>query len=334
MLAAGVAEHVVPVVIDQRGVQVEAGPALVVERLGHERGQQPVQPGDLLDGRLEPERAVGGVQRGRVPEVDLELPAAELVVGRRHAQPGVAQRAQAADQVPARVALGPDHVHVAGRVRVPPPAALAVVGLQQEVLQLRPDQRPHAQAGQRGLGLPQHHAGRLGVRVALGGVDVADGPGGVRLPRHRGDRAEVGPDQHVGQARVQPAGHRHHVALRAGVEDRAAERQPVTQRGRELVEQHVPPPVHPDHVGVGHPDDVNPLLAQGGDDVLRHQVVVGHGPSHIVWGQTVGRRDSLINPLAAVASCLLTRIACLTSASPVHIVRIQTFLLFRVTAQT
>ena len=84
-----VAEHVAPGFVVERDVHVEARAALVVERLGHERGQQVAVPGDLLHRGLQPERAVGRVEQVRVPEVDLELAGRELVVGRRHPQPGV-----------------------------------------------------------------------------------------------------------------------------------------------------------------------------------------------------------------------------------------------------
>ena len=88
--AAGVAEHVLPGGVRHRDVHVEPGAALVVERLGHERGQQATVPGDLLHRRLEPEGPVRRVAQFRVAEVDLELAGRELVVGRGHLQPGVA----------------------------------------------------------------------------------------------------------------------------------------------------------------------------------------------------------------------------------------------------
>jgi hypothetical protein len=105
-------------------VNVEPGTALVVEGLGHERGQQPAVPGHLLHRRLEPERAVGGVGELRVTEVDLELAGRELVVGRGHAQPGVPELAQHVQEQALGVALPADHVHVARVVRVPLPAAV------------------------------------------------------------------------------------------------------------------------------------------------------------------------------------------------------------------
>jgi hypothetical protein len=87
---AGIAEHVPPGLVVHRDVHVEARPALVVERLGHERGQQAALAGDLLYGGLEPEGPVGRVDQAGMAQVDLELAGRELVVGRRHRQPGVA----------------------------------------------------------------------------------------------------------------------------------------------------------------------------------------------------------------------------------------------------
>src|SRR5947207_2860417 len=59
---------------------------VVVERLTHERGQQTVPSGHLLDQVLEAEGAVGGVEREGMAEVDLVLAAAILVGGRYRAK--------------------------------------------------------------------------------------------------------------------------------------------------------------------------------------------------------------------------------------------------------
>src|SRR6266487_5653041 len=88
ILPVRVAEDVGPAVVAERDMHVKARAALVVERLGHEGGEQVAAAGDLLHGRLEPERAVGGVGQLRVAEVDLELARRELVVGRRHLEAG------------------------------------------------------------------------------------------------------------------------------------------------------------------------------------------------------------------------------------------------------
>ena len=76
-------------------------------------------------------------------------------------------------------------------------------------------------------------------------------------------------DGDVRQAILQAALHRHDVTHRRGVVYRPAERQPVADRRRKLAEQHVAAPVHADHVRVGHPDDIDPLIPEpfgnGGD---------------------------------------------------------------------
>ena len=56
-------------------------------RLGHERRQQLLARGDLLDRALEQERLVGRPQRGRRAQVDLELTRPRLRVARLDGQP-------------------------------------------------------------------------------------------------------------------------------------------------------------------------------------------------------------------------------------------------------
>jgi hypothetical protein len=70
---AGVPEHIPPGFVVHRDVQVEPGPALVVERPGHEGGQQAVLAGDLLYGGRQPEGPAGRVDQPGMTEVDLEL---------------------------------------------------------------------------------------------------------------------------------------------------------------------------------------------------------------------------------------------------------------------
>ena len=266
---------------------MKAGAALVVERLGHEGGQQTVQPGDLLHRGLQPEGPVRGVQRSGVVQVDLELAAAELVVGRGHLQAGVPQQPQRLEQATLRIALGAHCVDVAGGVRVALPAADGagnVVGLEQVVLQLGADHGANAGLGEQALDPPQHRPGRVGAGAAVGVVNVCDRPGDTRLPGQRGQGGEVRLDLDVGQPGLEPAGHRHDVALRAGVEDRAAEGQAGSGGGGQLVEQQIPTAIDADHVGVRDPDDVDPLRSQlvhrGGDIAGR----VAHGTSAKLFG--------------------------------------------------
>ena len=247
---------------------MEPGPALVVERLGHERGQQAAVPGDLLHRRLEPERPVGRVLQRGVTQVDLELAGGELVVGRGDVQPRVPQLPQHVKQYALRVALAADHVHVPQVVGVPLPAA-ARGGLAQVELEFRAADQGAAEAGGPFGDPPGHGARRLRGGRAVRGAGVAEAPRRPLLPRQRGQRAQVGADGDVGQPVLQAALHRHHVTHRRGVVHRPAERQPVADRRAKLAEQHVPAPVHADQVRIGHPDDIDPLAGQplgdGGD---------------------------------------------------------------------
>ncbi len=61
-------------------MQMGSGAALIVERLAHEGRVQAVLSGHVLDCRLEPEGAVGGIERPGVAQVDLVLRVHELVV--------------------------------------------------------------------------------------------------------------------------------------------------------------------------------------------------------------------------------------------------------------
>ena len=114
MLAIRVIEQRLPVVRPRREVDVEAGAALVVERLGHERRQLAEHPGEFLDGGLEPVCPVGGVESLGVPQVDLKLSRGELVVRRDYFDAVVTEVAQDAQQHVLRVALETRDVDVAG----------------------------------------------------------------------------------------------------------------------------------------------------------------------------------------------------------------------------
>ena len=83
--AVGGVEQVL-VAAPERDVQVVARSLVVRERLGHEARQQPVAGCDVLDHLFQQERAVRGVERLAVREVDLELARRELAVRRRRPQ--------------------------------------------------------------------------------------------------------------------------------------------------------------------------------------------------------------------------------------------------------
>src|SRR6185436_8413755 len=97
-------------------VDVKAGPAFVIERLGHEGGQLVLLTSKFLDGALEAERAIGGVEGFGVPKVDLELPAGEFVIRSDDLEPVGGQVAKHTQQHILRIALQSGYVDVAGRL--------------------------------------------------------------------------------------------------------------------------------------------------------------------------------------------------------------------------
>ena len=128
-----VLERVVAVV-PEREVEVVAGGALAVERLAHERRDEAVLRGDLLDGELQEMRVVGRLERVGVLEVDLPL-GAEVLLVRAHVR-----EAERGDGV---LHLPDDALRVDGRrVRVDEPRRRRVLlvargpGPEQEELEL------------------------------------------------------------------------------------------------------------------------------------------------------------------------------------------------------
>jgi hypothetical protein len=99
------------------------------------------------------------------------------------------------------------------------------------------------------------------------------------LPGQRGQRAQVGLDDDVGQAVLDAALDRDRLARRRGVEDAAAERQAVLERTRQLRQQHVAAPVDADHVRVRHPDHVDVLRPKLLDHRCNVLAVALHGSS-------------------------------------------------------
>ncbi len=99
--------------VDDGEVQVESAAALVGPRLAEEGRVLAGARDDVLDRGLEQERAVGGIQRVAVPQVDLVLRRAELVVAREHADVHAVEHAQQVQEG----AVGVDHR--AGRVDAP-----------------------------------------------------------------------------------------------------------------------------------------------------------------------------------------------------------------------
>ena len=279
-------------------MHVKTRAALIVERLGHEGGEQAAAAGDLLHGRLEPERAVGGVGQLRVAEVDLELARRELVVGRRHLQAGVAQLPEHVQQQALRVALAADHVDVAQLVGVPLPAPVGVP-LAEEELQLGAADQAVPEAGDL-IGRPGARTDprRLRRRRAVRGDRVAQAPGGVRLPRQRRQRRQVGADVDVRQPRLE-------AALRPATTSPIGEvwytarqnARPCPAAARQLVEQHVTAAVHPDQVRIRHPDHVDAARRATARTRPRRRSPAGsalrlHGQNvwiQMIWNRSRGR---------------------------------------------
>ncbi len=111
----------------EREMHVEAGAALVGKWAAHEGREQPLARGDLLHRGLEHERAVGGVERLRVLDVDLVLRVHELVVRGERLQAEVVAPEQHLEHDPARIGDGADRVDagelvdVAAQAVRPPP---------------------------------------------------------------------------------------------------------------------------------------------------------------------------------------------------------------------
>jgi hypothetical protein len=204
-----VARHVVAGVgalgVHERDVQVEARALVVVERLAHERRQQALAGGHLLDHVLEAERAVGRVQR--VPWRRLisycERPyswASATAPRPRSTAASSIRDEQAlrvgllADGVDRRVLLGVGLVATRG----------GRVGLAEVELELGPEDRRQPEVGvlrEHALERPARiERGRL-ARVGVGEVD--DARGDLGLPRDPRERRQVGDGDEVGEAALE-----------------------------------------------------------------------------------------------------------------------------------
>ena len=174
-------------------VDVEPRPALVVEGLGHERGELALLARQLLHRILEAEGTVRSIEGVAVPEVDLELAAGELVVGRHYLHAVAGEMTEVAQQDVLGVALEPGDIDVARRLPVALPAGgRALVTLQHVELELRPDHRTHAEVGELGHDLLEHVARALHRLRAVRVEQVGDVVRDTRFPRHGLPRREVG----------------------------------------------------------------------------------------------------------------------------------------------
>ena len=176
------------------------------------------------------DRSAASTQLG-VAEVDLELAGRELVVGRGHPQPGV-------PQLPQHVQRAGPAGRPCGRPRRRCPARWRTAAsrrrrrrLADEELQLGAADQACSRGSASRLGDPPGH-GRAATPAR------ARRPGCAASPRHQAAFGSHGSGVSVarsgrtvmsGRPGLQAALHRHHVAHRRGVVDRAAERQPVAR---------------------------------------------------------------------------------------------------------
>ena len=231
--AVGIVEDV-PVAVPHGQVQVVARRAELLHRLAHERGDEPVRRGDLLDDELEEMRVVGRLERVVVAQVDLPLRAEVLLVR------GDERQAHLRDRVLhlAQDALGVD----ARRERVDEARLLRVLlvaaarhGTQEEELELVPGDRAQAALVELRDRAAQELARRRGQLAAVE-ADVADRDRGRALPRDDRQRVQVRDDLRVAEVDLgAEPGAVDHLARMVDAERRDAEVDPVLDARRRAV---------------------------------------------------------------------------------------------------
>ena len=167
--------------VEQADVGVHARAVDPEDRLGHERGVEPVALRDRLEREFEGDRVVRGPQRVRVLEIDLVLAGRDLVVGGLDLDP---ERLQRVHHVLADL-LGEvgGEVEVAGLVVREWGDPAIVVTAEQEELELGAGVHHIAEAA-RALDLVAQHAARVTDEgLAAGREHVADDPGRTARPR-------------------------------------------------------------------------------------------------------------------------------------------------------
>ena len=239
---------------------MEARARVAVERLAHERGEQALLRGEVLDGGLEAERAVGGVERLGVREVDLPLAHAVLVRGTDRPEVRVGDLEQHAVEHAARIGVGADGVDVGRILDVARPAAGdRRAGLQQVELELGAHHRREAELRESGDRALQRRARVGAVGLAVGRL-IRQAPGHSRVPRHAHERVEQ--RRHVDVAEpVLEAGD--DVVAQVDRGDRLAEVEAgLGDVGGEDVDRYVLAAQHAVQVGVGDAHDAHALLLE------------------------------------------------------------------------
>ena len=190
-------------VLPEAHVEVAAVAGEVTERLRHEGRDQPALLGERLDHVAEEDGAVAGGERVGELEVLLELAVRVLVVVRVVVP---AELRHVARDLRHEVEVARERAHVVTglveRVERVGELDRAVVGhAHEEVLELRAE---HELVSERARPLElaaQDRARAVGPLLALD-VHVACEARDVRLPRQRGERADVGHRGHVGVVRL------------------------------------------------------------------------------------------------------------------------------------
>ena len=288
-----VRERVVAGSLLEGDVEVEAGAALIAERPAHEGGEEPLAGGDLLDGGLEHERPVGGVERARVLHVDLVLGVHELVVGREGLEPELVAPKQHPEHHLAGVGHRAHGVDARELVDVAPkPPVLGALALGEEELELGSDDGREA-ALRVGVDDPREERTRA-RRPVLGAVQrpcLAEAPGELGKPGDAPHRREVRLDGEVDVADL-PADDRRVAQVRphnGGAEVRAFLTEP-----REVAQRDVLAARDAVQVGVEEPNGPHALLPQLVRDRLR--VVRRHSLAPRV-GHAVTRTGMRLMPL-------------------------------------
>ena len=179
---------------------MHAAAGILRERLGHERGVDALLDRDLLHDGAEGHDVVGGGEGVGVPQVDLVLAGAGLVVAELHRDAQVFEHAHRAAPEVVRRAAG-NVVEVAGRVDRLRPVFAVLRRAKQVELDLGVRVERESAIGcalERAL---EHVAGVGDCRHAIGGGDVAEhAPGRVDVatPRQRLERRRVGVREQVG----------------------------------------------------------------------------------------------------------------------------------------
>ncbi len=255
---AGLVEGV-GVALEQRQVGVHARPGVLGERLGHERGEDALLEGHLLDDGPEGHDVVGGRERVGVAQVDLVLPGSALVVAELHRD---AHRLEHGDGGPAEVvAVAVGHVvEVAGLVDGLGALAGGPALLEEEELDLGVGVEREALVRGLGQGPLQHVPGVGDARGAVGQGQVAEHPGGARAlaaPRQHLEGGGVGLGQHVGL--VDPG---------EALDDRAVEADALGEGALELGRGDRDGLQGAEHVGEPEPDEPDVALFDGAEDEL------------------------------------------------------------------